>query len=49
MTNIKNKRCGNCGAVMIYNNLLNRWECKLCGNVEGSSAIFGTFPRRFLI
>jgi len=38
---MREKICDNCGARMIYNNLLGRWECKLCGNSEESDASFG--------
>ncbi len=34
MMNMEKKHCGNCEAVMIYNPLLNRWECRYCGNCE---------------
>ena len=30
---MKEKICLNCGTRMIWNGLLGRWECNLCGNV----------------
>lgn len=38
---MKEKICINCGANMIYNRFLGRWECDLCGNCEESNANFG--------
>jgi len=31
---IKSKICWNCGAVMTWNFMKNRWECLSCGNSE---------------
>lgn len=38
---IRHKICGNCGATMIFNELLQRWVCKLCGNDDPNKIVRG--------
>ncbi len=38
---MREKICENCGSRMIYNELLERWECNMCENCEELNALFG--------
>ena len=44
---LTHKVCSNCGAIMSWNILKGRWECRLCGAAELDkwSDPFNRFPR----
>lgn len=45
---IEHKICDHCGATMLYNELMQRWECKLCGNAIELNATFGLHIPRMI-